>query len=112
MLLRALYLTVDDRLGLAAPGETEDEIVFEFVDQELAKSQRSDDDLFTIKFHKIEAAEGRRVLVLATAFVSDIVAFDVEGKSRHASRGDWQAKQFTKQANQRDSKCRGTPEPR
>ena len=111
MLLRALYLTVDDRLGFAAPSETEDEIIFEFVDQELARSQRSDHDLLTIEFHKIEAAEGRRILVLTTAFDSDIVAFDIEGQARHASRGDWQAKQLTEQANQRDGKCRGTSKP-
>src|SRR5438046_8532194 len=102
MLLRALHLTVDDRLGFAAPSETKNEIVFEFVDQELAKSQRSDHDLFTIEFHKIEAAEGRRILVLTTAFDSDIVAFDIKGQTRHASRGSWQAKEFTAEANQRE----------
>ena len=75
------------------------------------KSQRSDDDLFTIEFHEIEAAKSRGILVLTTAFDSDIVAFDIVGQSRHAGGGDWQAKQLTKQANQRDGKRRGTSKP-
>ena len=108
LLLRALHLAVDDRLRFAAAGETKKEVVFELVDQVFAQAQWSDDDLFAVELHEVEAAEGRGLLVLSAAFDSDIVALDVVGKFGHAVRSDRQSEQFPEKANERDGEGGGT----
>ena len=80
---RALHLVLNNRLGLAPSYVAEKQIVFEFVDDEIAEPERRDDNIFTIELHKIEAAKSGGILVLPAALDSYVVAFDIVGQFGH-----------------------------
>ena len=96
---RTLHLVFNNWLGLAASDVAEEQVVFEFVDEEVTQSQWRDHYLFTMEFYEIEAAKGSGVLVLSATLDSYVIAFDVISQFSHPRGCNGQSEQLAKQAD-------------